>query len=147
MKILKALTIAANLLIAISATAHAQTVLLPGESVRISCANGGGGGGGGSTQCIQQLSDWCYSWTSFSRDQCYQKASGYCPATSYVTCVKDTAEYCYRQTSMSKDQCFESALGTCRGNPESIQSLLENVRTGAILKEKGLDLNDLKHSN
>jgi hypothetical protein len=64
-------------LTAFSQFAAAQTTILgPGESVtvgsrQIICTTGGGGGGGGtSSACVSQLSSWCYSNTSRSRDTC-----------------------------------------------------------------------------
>ena len=139
-------------LTAFSQFAAAQTTILgPGESVtvgsrQIICTTGGGGGGGGGTSsaCVSQLSSWCYSNTSRSRDTCYNSAASYCPSTSFASCVSSTASYCYSNTSMSRDECYDSALGTCRGSPEMTNELLEQVRIGAELKAQGLDLKETK---
>jgi hypothetical protein len=127
----------------LAGSANAQIVLGPGQSQTISCSSNGGGGGNNSS-CVQDLSPWCYSNTTRSRDVCFEQTSRYCPSVSFSTCVKETAAYCYSNTSMGRDQCFDSALGTCRGNPLDVRNLLRKVMESGRLIEKGVNPASLK---
>jgi|GEM_PF-1840171 len=131
-----------TLFITFSGSAWADLVLQPGQSQTIVC--GHNGGGNTNVACLEQLTTWCFANTSYSRDACYQKASGYCPATTYSDCVSQTAEYCYRNTSMSRDQCFDSSIGTCRGNAAAIKQLMDQAILSGKLQERGVDLPSLK---
>jgi hypothetical protein len=120
----------------------------PGETISITCQNGGGGGGGANPSCIADLTDYCYSSTGYSKDQCFRLASDYCPSTAFSGCVSQTTEYCYRNTGMSKSQCFQSSLKTCNGRDDrdglALNALMEEVRLGAQITAKGGNLLELK---
>lgn len=133
----------ASLTVIMAEAANAQIVLGPGQSQTITCSSNGGGGGNNAA-CVQDLSPWCYSNTSQSRDVCFEQTSRYCPSTTFSTCVKETAAYCYSNTSMNRDQCFQSALGTCRGNPLDVRHLLRQVMEAGRMIEKGLDPASMK---
>lgn len=124
--------------------AFAQVILGPGQSQTITCSSSGGGGGGSTTSCIRDLTDWCYSKTSYSRDTCYNKVSAFCPNVSYSSCVQEATQYCYDNTSSNYDRCFDSSLGTCRGSLKDIKEMMENVQEGAKLSERGVDVKSLK---
>lgn len=101
-------------------------------------------GVGSAQECIQELTDWCFYNISRNRDQCFRSSSRYCPSTTYSTCVAQSADYCYHNTSLNREDCFSAALGTCRGNPISIHQLMEQVRQGARLVERGVDIQSTK---
>ena len=126
----------------------AQAVTIaPGETIIVSCQKGGGGGANPS--CIAELTDYCYSSSGYSKDQCFRLASEYCPSTAFSACVSQTTDYCYRNTGMSKTQCFQSSLKTCNGRDDrdglALNALMEEVRLGAQITAKGGNLLELKN--
>jgi hypothetical protein len=139
MKMFRVFAIVASLF---ATSAFADLVLQPGQTQTIVC--GHNGGGNTSVACLEQLSSWCYSNTSYNRDACYQKASAYCPATSFSDCVAQTADYCYRNTSMNRDQCFDSSLNTCRGDAAAMKQMIDQAILSGKLQERGVDLQSLK---
>ena len=139
--------LSASVLVFVANLAQAVTIQ-PGETISVRCSQDGGGGGGSNPTCVEELSTYCYSNTSNSREQCYNLAANYCPSTNYSSCVAKTSSYCYKNTSMSREQCFQSALKTCNGRDDrdgvAIHSLMEQVRLGAHFTAKGGNLLQLK---
>lgn len=102
-------------------------------SERFQCTNGGGGGGGGgqtNPQCVQSVSKFCNSNTTYSRDTCFDKASTSCrgaPA-NFPGCVEETFQFCNSNTTLSRDACFERGLESCRGDARAIRELAESAK-------------------
>ncbi len=122
------------------------TVVDQASGASYQCGAGGSSGGtAGNPQCVQELTDFCYSNTSNNRDQCFQMISNNrgCGLAGYAPCVLQTQQYCYTNTSMNRNQCFEQALGSCRGGNFS-QPLLDAVAAHA---QKNAELKFQKELN
>src|SRR3989344_4562614 len=101
------LMIVLGMLFSISSFAdHRFTLVDNNSGARYQCdINGGGGGGGTEQRCVESVSAFCSSNTSYGRNACFEKASTACRDTNsgFSECVTSSATYCFNNTSYGRN--------------------------------------------
>jgi len=112
---------------AFSAQSSSQNIFVEVNGQRYQCD----GTDSPNAQCIPDVSDFCYSFTSQSRNKCYETATNACRGQrgQFASCVSETANYCYSNTSNSKNKCFSLAVQSCSGNFQANLELMDEVKT------------------
>jgi hypothetical protein len=93
------------------------------------CGVGGANPPTTNPNCVNETSNYCNSYTSYSRNDCFTKSSNACKGAgaNFPQCVSSSANYCNSNTSLSRNACFDNALNSCSGQFPAMQLLIEEV--------------------
>lgn len=99
-----------------ASSAHGSFTLVDDVSGKRYRCSEVGGLGAADPQCIEKLRTYCRANSSYSPNECFDKATKACGlGASVKDCVPKSAASCRSTTSFSSKECFDRALTGCGG--------------------------------